>query len=43
VLWLRPADIPGHTFGDTTTITIHDPVDAIGHIADAATTALADA
>jgi uncharacterized protein with von Willebrand factor type A (vWA) domain len=40
VLWLRPADLPGHTFRDTTTITVTDPVDAISHIAHAATTAL---
>jgi hypothetical protein len=40
VLWLRPAELPGHTFHDTTTITIDHPVDAIRHIADAATTAL---
>ncbi len=43
VLWLRPADLPGHTFHDTTTITIHDPVEAIGHIADAMTNALTNA
>ncbi|MFC0030146.1 VWA domain-containing protein [Micromonospora chaiyaphumensis] len=40
VLWLRPADLPGHTFTDTTTLTVADPVQAIGHIADAAVTAL---
>jgi hypothetical protein len=43
VLWLRPADLSGHTFSDTTTITVADPVEAISHIAHAATTALADA
>ncbi|GHJ52946.1 hypothetical protein Nm8I071_22530 [Nonomuraea sp. TT08I-71] len=40
VLWLRPADLDGHTFTDTTTILVADPVQAIGHIADAAVTAL---
>ncbi|MCX4387304.1 VWA domain-containing protein [Micromonospora peucetia] len=40
VLWLRPADLDGHTFTDTTTLPVADPVQAIGHIADAATTAL---
>ncbi|MGW3606490.1 hypothetical protein [Micromonospora sp. NPDC005161] len=40
VLWLRPADLTGHTFTDTTTILVADPVQAIGHIADAAVTAL---
>ena len=43
VLWLRPQGLSGHTFADTTTITVADPVDAIGHIADAAVTALARA
>lgn len=43
VLWLRPADLPGHTFHDTTTITVNHPLDAIGHIAHAATTALTNA
>ena len=43
VLWLRPANLPGHTFTDTTTITVTDPVDAIGHIASAAITALESA
>jgi hypothetical protein len=40
VLWLRPADLPGHTFTDITTLTVADPVQAIGHIADAAVIAL---
>ncbi|MEU1840256.1 VWA domain-containing protein [Micromonospora chersina] len=40
VLWLRPADLDGHTFTDTTTVLVADPVQAIGHIADAAVTAL---
>jgi hypothetical protein len=43
VLWLRPADMSGHTFADTTTLTVADPIDAIGHIADAAVTALENA
>ncbi len=43
VLWLRPAGLSGHTFADTTTITVADPVEAISHIAHAAATALADA
>ncbi|MEH0933989.1 VWA domain-containing protein [Micromonospora psammae] len=40
VLWLRPADLPGHTFTHTTTVEVADPVQAIGHLADAAVTAL---
>ncbi|MEV4539339.1 vWA domain-containing protein [Asanoa sp. NPDC049518] len=40
VLWLRP-DGPGHTFTDTTTITVTDPVDAIDQITRAAEAALA--
>jgi hypothetical protein len=40
VLWLRPADLPGHTFDDTTTVTAADPADAVTNIADAALTAL---
>jgi hypothetical protein len=43
VLWLHPADLPSHTFTDTTTITVADPLDAIEHIANAAITALANA
>jgi hypothetical protein len=43
VLWLRPADLGGHTFTDTTTVTVADPIEAVRHIADAATTALAQA
>jgi Mg-chelatase subunit ChlD len=38
VLWLHPHGLSGHTFADTTTITVADPVDAIRHIADAAVT-----
>jgi hypothetical protein len=40
VLWLHPAGKRTHTFTDTTTITVTNPVDAIEHIAQAATTAL---
>jgi hypothetical protein len=40
VLWLRPANLPGHTYQHTTTITVADPVHTIGHITDAAITAL---
>src|SRR6266508_4432282 len=40
VLWLLPANLSGHTFHDTTTITVADPVEAIGHITHAAITAL---
>ena len=40
VLWLRPADLPGHTYHHTTTLTIADPVQAIDAIAAAAVTAL---
>jgi Mg-chelatase subunit ChlD len=43
VLWLRPKDLSGHTFRDTTTITIDHPVEAIEHIARAAVTALENA
>jgi hypothetical protein len=43
VLWLRPADLPGHTFTDTTTLTVTNPVDAIEHIASAAVTTLENA
>jgi VWA domain containing CoxE-like protein len=42
VLWLQPADLPGHTYTDTTTIQVTDPVQAIGHITDAAIAALAN-
>jgi uncharacterized protein with von Willebrand factor type A (vWA) domain len=41
VLWLRPADPDGHTFTDTTTVTVADPVEAVRRIADAAVSALA--
>ena len=40
VLWLRPHGMPGHTYTDTTTITVADPLDAIAHLGDAAVTAL---
>ncbi|OKI45721.1 vWA domain-containing protein [Micromonospora sp. CB01531] len=40
VLWLRPADLPGHTFTHTTTLLVADPVQAVDAIADAAVTAL---
>jgi len=43
VLWLRPAGLSGHTFRDTTTITVADPVEAIGRIAVAAVTAVENA
>ncbi|MGK5741510.1 VWA domain-containing protein [Micromonospora sp. URMC 103] len=43
VLWLRPADLAGHTFTDTTTIAVADPVQAVAQIADAAVTALEQA
>jgi hypothetical protein len=36
VLWLHPADLDNHTFTNTTTITVADPVDAVARIADAA-------
>ncbi|MBM0273991.1 VWA domain-containing protein [Micromonospora tarensis] len=40
VLWLRPADLSGHTFADTTTLLVDDPIQAIEAIADAAVFAL---
>ncbi|RKN46168.1 VWA domain-containing protein [Micromonospora endolithica] len=40
VLWLRPADLTGHTFGHTTTLLVDDPVAAVDAIADAAVAAL---
>ncbi|MGW3607933.1 VWA domain-containing protein [Micromonospora sp. NPDC005161] len=43
VLWLRPADLNGHTFTDTTTLLVADPVQAIEHIANATATALEQA
>jgi Mg-chelatase subunit ChlD len=43
VLWLRPADLPGHTFDHTTTMTVANPAEAIDRIATAAVTALQDA
>ncbi|GAA0902953.1 hypothetical protein GCM10009558_001270 [Virgisporangium aurantiacum] len=44
VLWLHPADTGfSHTFTDTTTVTVTNPVEAIDIIADAAVTALSHA
>jgi hypothetical protein len=43
VLWLHPASLPCHTFADTTTIAVADPLEAIEHIASAAIAALANA
>src|SRR6266540_4734992 len=43
VLWLHPPGLSGHTFADTTTTTVADPVDAIRRIADAAVTAVENA
>ena len=43
VLWLHPAGLSGHTFADTTTVTVADPVEAVGRIADAAVTAVENA
>jgi hypothetical protein len=43
VLWLQPAELECHTFADTTTVPVEDPLDAIEHIASAAITALANA
>ncbi|MEU8332189.1 VWA domain-containing protein [Micromonospora arborensis] len=43
VLWLRPADQSGHTFRDTTTLLVDDPIQAVDAIADAAVTALEQA
>ncbi|GIJ08420.1 VWA domain-containing protein [Micromonospora andamanensis] len=40
VLWLRPADLTGHTFTHTSTLLVADPVKAVDAIADAAVTAL---
>ncbi|KUL31429.1 VWA domain-containing protein [Actinoplanes awajinensis] len=40
VLWLHPDGYSQHTFADTTTITVADPVDAVSRIADAAVAAL---
>ncbi len=40
VLWLRPADLTGHTFTHTTTLLVDDPIQAVDAIADAAVTAL---
>ncbi|MDZ5447259.1 VWA domain-containing protein [Micromonospora sp. 4G57] len=40
VLWLRPADLAGHTFTHTTTLLVADPLEAAGAIADAAVAAL---
>jgi hypothetical protein len=43
VLWLRPEGLWTHTFTDTATITVGDPIDAVARIADAATVALENA
>lgn len=40
VLWLRPADLAGHTYTHTTTLLVDDPIHAVNAIADAAVTAL---
>lgn len=40
VLWLRPADLTGHTFTHTSTLMVADPIEAADAIADAAVTAL---
>ncbi|WKU03417.1 VWA domain-containing protein [Micromonospora sp. HUAS LYJ1] len=43
VLWLRPAGLAGHTFTDTATLLVDDPIQAVDAIADAAVTALEQA
>ncbi|MDG4803639.1 VWA domain-containing protein [Micromonospora sp. WMMD980] len=43
VLWLRPADLAGHTFNHTTTLHVDNPIQAVDAIADAAVTALEQA
>jgi len=43
ILWLRPEGKAGHTFADTTTIQVADPVQAVDEICTAAVTALARA
>ncbi|MFV2114212.1 hypothetical protein ACFHW0_17980 [Micromonospora sp. LOL_025] len=40
MLWLRPADLAGHTFTHTSTLMVADPIEAADAIADAAVTAL---
>jgi Mg-chelatase subunit ChlD len=40
VLWLRPKDMPGHTYTDTTTIEVADPIHAVDEICTAAISAL---
>lgn len=40
VLWLRPKDMTGHTFTDTTTIEVADPAQAVDEICTAAIAAL---
>ncbi|MEV6374839.1 VWA domain-containing protein [Micromonospora musae] len=40
VLWLRPADLAGHTFTHTTTLEVANPIQAVDAIADAAVTVL---
>jgi Mg-chelatase subunit ChlD len=43
VLWLRPKDMAGDTYTDTTTIEVADPVHAVGEVCAAAISALAKA
>ncbi|MGC4885750.1 VWA domain-containing protein [Micromonospora sp. DT227] len=43
VLWLRPADLAGHTFTHTTTLLVDNPIQAVDAIADTAVTALEQA
>ena len=43
VLWLQPEGLSSHTFENTTTLTVADPVDAVTRIADAAVTAIENA
>jgi hypothetical protein len=43
VLWLRPANMTGHTYTDTTTIEVADPTHAVDEICAAAVNALTHA
>jgi Mg-chelatase subunit ChlD len=43
VLWLHPANLSGHTFTHTTSISVADPLDAIAAISHAAIAAIANA
>ena len=36
ILWLRPAQLDGHTFEHATTVIVADPIDAVARIADTA-------